>query len=127
MQLVKSTKLTETSGEVIRQVYPETHASVVMGLHEAIDEVSSGQNNVVPAGTDFDKLTSDSAVTGSKTFIIDGSACQNAPAGFSTWGVLVLTDINANTSVQRLYDSNGSFWTRGASGTNKTYGSWHQH
>lgn len=127
MQLVKSTKLTETDGKITRQVYPETHASMVMGLHEAIDEISSGSNNILADGQDLDQLTSDSAVTGSKTFIIDGSACQNVPAGFSTWGVLVLTDINANTSVQRLYDSNGSFWTRGAGGTNKTYGSWHQH
>lgn len=125
--MVKKIKLFENNGTIKKQVYPETHASVVLGLAQAIDEISSGSNNILADGQDLDQLTSDSAVTGSKTFIIDGSACRNVPAGFSTWGVLVLTDINANTSVQRLYDSNGSFWTRGAGGTNKTYGSWHQH
>lgn len=125
MKLVKSTKLTETDGKVTRQVYPETHASVVMGLKQAIDEESSGSNNILADGQDLDQLTSDNATTGSKTFILNGGTYQNAPAGFSGYGVLELTDINANTSVQRIYDSHGALFVRGADGTNKTYNAWY--
>lgn len=124
MQLIKSTKLTETNGKITRQVYPETHASVVLGLTEAIEAEASGSNNILADGQDLDQLTSDNATTGSKTFIINGTHCQNAPAGFSGWGVLELTDINANTSVQRIYDSNGNLFVRGAGGANKTYNAW---
>jgi hypothetical protein len=124
MQLVKRIKLTETDGKITRQVYPETHASAVMGLTEAIDAEASGSNNTLPDGQDLDKLTSDNATTGSKTFILNGGTYQNSPAGFSGWGVLELTDINANTSVQRIYDSHGALFVRGAGGANKTYNSW---
>ena len=125
--MVKSTKLTETDGKITRQVYPETHASVVMGLKRVIDEEASGSNNILADGQDLDQLTSDNATTGSKTFILNGGTYQNSPSGFSGYGVLELTDINANTSVQRIYDSHGNLFVRGAGGTNKTYGSWHQH
>ena len=122
--MVKKIKLIENSGKIKRQVYPETHASVVLGLAQAIDEEASGSNNILPDGQDLDQLTSDNATTGSKTFIINGTHCQNAPAGFSGWGVLEVTDINANTCVQRIYDSHGTLFVRGAGGDNKTYNSW---
>ena len=122
--MVKSTKLTETDGKVTHQVYPETHASVVMGLTQAIDEIASGSHNILADGQDFDQLTSDNAITGYKTFILHGGTYQNSPAGFSGWGVLEVTDINANTSVQRIYDSHGNLFVRGAGGANKTYNSW---
>lgn len=122
--MVKKIKLIENDGKIKRQVYPETHASVVLGLTEAIDAEASGSNNILPDGQDLDKLTSDNATTGSKTFIINGTHCQNVPAGFSGWGVLELTDINANTSVQRIYDSHGTLFVRGAGGDNKTYREW---
>jgi hypothetical protein len=122
--VVKKIKLFENNGKIKKQVYPETHASVVLGLTEAIDEEASGSNNILADGQDLDQLTSDNATTGSKTFIINGTHCQNAPAGFSGYGVLELTDINANTSVQRIYDSHGNLFVRGAGGDNKTYNSW---
>ena len=122
--MVKKIKLFENNGKIRKQVYPETHASVVLGLAQAIDEEASGSNNILADGQDLDQLTSDNATTGSKTFIINGTHCQNAPAGFSGYGVLELTDINANTSVQRIYDSQGALFVRGAGGDNKTYNSW---
>jgi hypothetical protein len=122
--VVKKIKLFENNGTIKKQVYPETHASVVLGLAQAIDEEASGSNNILADGQDLDQLTSDNATTGSKTFIINGTHCQNAPAGFSGYGVLELTDINANTSVQRIYDSQGALFVRGAGGDNKTYNSW---
>ena len=122
--MVKKIKLFENNGKIKKQVYPETHASVVLGLTQAIDEEASGSNNILADGQDLDQLTSDNATTGSKTFIINGTHCQNAPAGFSGYGVLELTDINANTSVQRIYDSHGNLFVRGAGGDNKTYNSW---
>ena len=122
--MVKKIKLFENNGNIRKQVYPETHASVVLGLAQAIDEEASGSNNILADGQDLDQLTSDNATTGSKTFIINGTHCQNAPASFSGYGVLELTDINANTSVQRIYDSHGNLFVRGAGGDNKTYNSW---
>lgn len=124
MLLVKKIKLIENDGKIKRQVYPETHADVVLGLTEAIDAEASGSNNTLPDGQDLDTLTSDNAVTGSKTFILNGGTYQNSPIGFSGWGVLEVTDINANTSVQRIYDSHGNLFVRGAGGENKTYNSW---
>lgn len=122
--MVKKIKLFENNGKIKKQVYPETHASVVLGLAQTIEEIASGSNNILADGQDLDQLTSDNAITGSKTFILNGGTYQNAPAGFSGYGVLELTDINANTSVQRIYDSKGSLFVRGAGGDNKTYNSW---
>mgnify|MGYP004702660749 CR=1 FL=1 len=123
--MVKKIKLFENNGTIKKQVYPETHASVVLGLTEAIDAEASGSNNILADGQDLDQLTSDNATTGSKTFILNGGTYQNSPAGFSGYGVLELTDINENTSVQRIYDSHGNLFVRGAGGANKTYNAWY--
>lgn len=104
------------------QMYPETHAESIFGLGEFINEYLSASLEV-KAGSDLNKLTS-GRYQGSRTYIINGVAVNNAPEFFNGYGSLTVNDINGNTCTQVLIACDGKRWTRGAGGQNKDFNEW---